>query len=99
MHAAIRSDGVVGLEYCIANDAANWWALIGEPGEGIAAPKGVSSFKITVEGSGYFRFDYTLAGGAWTVKVDGVVEPAYRASVRNGRLYAGRPLGVVIVVR
>ena len=73
VHAAIRSDGVVGLEYCIANDAANWWALIGEPGEGIAAPKGVSSFKITVEGSGCFRFDYTLAGGAWTVKVDGVV--------------------------
>ena len=73
VHAAMRSDGVVVLEYLIANDAANWWALIGGPGEGIAAPKGVSSFKITVEGSGCFRFDYTLAGGTWTVKVDGVV--------------------------
>lgn len=35
----------------------------------------------------------------WIVKVDGIVEPAYRASVRSGRLYAGRPFGVVLVVR
>ena len=35
----------------------------------------------------------------WTVKVDGVVEPDYRASVRNGRLYAGRPLGMLLLFR
>ena len=73
VHAAIRSDGVVGFEYCIVNDAENWWTLKGGSGEGIAAPQEKSKFRIVVEGSGCFRFDYTLAGGTWTVKVDGVV--------------------------
>ena len=73
VHAAIRSDGGADSKYGIANDIGNWWTLTGAPGEGIAAPQGKSEFKITVEGSGCFRFDYTLAGGTWTVKVDGVI--------------------------
>ena len=73
VHAAIRSDDGTGWEYGIANDTENWWTLTGGPGDGIAAPQGESKFRIVVEGSGCFRFDYALAGGTWTVKVDGVV--------------------------
>lgn len=73
VHAAIRSDDGTGWEYGIANDTENWWTLTGGPGDGIAAPQGESTFRIVVEGSGCFRFDYALAGGMWTVKVDGVV--------------------------
>lgn len=72
VHAAIRSDDGMGLKYGIANDTENWWTLMGGLGEGIAAPKGESSFKITVEGSGHLSFDYVCIGGTWTVKVDGV---------------------------
>ena len=50
VHAAIRSGGVVGWEYCIVNDAENWWTLRGGSGEGIAAPQGKSRFRIVVEG-------------------------------------------------
>ena len=61
-----------GSRYRIVNDAENWWDLAGGPGEGIAAPQGVSVFTFTVEGRGTFFFDYTLGGGSWIVKVDGV---------------------------
>lgn len=73
VHAAIRSSDGTGLKYGIANDLENWWTPTDGPDGGVAAPKGESKFKITVEGGGRFRFDYTLAGGTWTVKVDGVV--------------------------
>ena len=72
VRAAIGSDDGTGLTYGIANDTGNWWTTVGGPGEGIVAPEGKSSFKITVEGSGHLRFDYALGGGAWTVKVDGI---------------------------
>ena len=72
VHAAVRSGDGTGLKYGIANDLENWWTPTDGPGGGVAAPKGASKFKITVEGGGRFRFDYTLAGGTWTVKVDSV---------------------------
>ena len=61
-----------GSRYRIVNDPDNWWELVGGPDEGIAAPQGVSVFTFTVEGRGTFFFDYTLGGGSWIVKVDGV---------------------------
>lgn len=72
VRAAIRSDNGTGWAFGIANDAENWWNLAGGPGEGIVAPQGESVFAFTVDGRGTFFFDYELAGGTWTVKVDGV---------------------------
>ena len=62
-----------GSRYGIANDPDNWWELVGGPGEGVMALQGVSVFTFTVDGRGTFSFDYILAGGRWTVKVDGAV--------------------------
>ena len=73
VRAAIRSVDGTGWEFEIANDAENWWSLAGGPGEGITAPQGESVFTFTVDGRGTFSFNYTLAGGAWTVKIDGAV--------------------------
>ena len=73
VRAAIRFGDGTGWDFGIANDAENWWDLAGGPGDGIVAPKGESSFKITAEGSGRLSFDYALGGGTWTVRIDGVV--------------------------
>ena len=72
VRAAIRSADGTGWDFGIENDAENWWGLAGGPDEGIVAPQGMSVLTFTVDGRGTFLFDYTLAGGAWTVKVDGV---------------------------
>ena len=72
VRAAIRSGDGTGWNFGIVNDAENWWNLAGGPGEGIVAPQGECVFTFRVDGHGAFLFDYTLAGGAWTVKVDGV---------------------------
>ena len=72
VRAAIRSADGMGWDFGLANDAENWWELVGGPGEGIAAPQGESVLTFTVDGHGTFSFDYALAGGAWSVKVDGV---------------------------
>ena len=73
VRAAIGSDDGTGWDFGIANDSENLWNLSGGPGEGIVAPQGASVFTFTVNGHGTFLFDYALAGGPWTVKVDGVV--------------------------
>ena len=73
VRAAIRFDDGTGWDFGIVNDEVNWWNLAGGPGEGLVAPQGKSIFTFTVEGHGAFFFDYTLAGGVWTVKVDGAV--------------------------
>ena len=62
-----------GGAYEMENDLDNSWEPVGGPGEGIMAPQGGSAFTFTVDGRGTFFFDYILAGGTWTVKVDGAV--------------------------
>ena len=72
VRAAIRSADGTGWDFGIMNDVENWWELAGGPGEGIVAPLGASTLAFTVVGRGNLCFDYVLAGGAWSVKVDGV---------------------------
>ena len=73
VHTAIMPADGTGWNFGLMNDAENWWDLAGGPGEGVMAPQGVSVFTFTVDGRGTFSFDYILAGGRWTVKVDGAV--------------------------